>query len=166
MIAELFTLIGIPIKKSNNTSRKKTHKPAWNQPSGKRENELSAEQLRIIRETNSETKRSGSFERIYPCEFSCNYYRQFNSSPALQSSFLTSFMSPVHSQGGSPLMKVVNIKQIYHKRQEKKPRNITPGFRRSSKAPDSTVILMYETSSFKRGFSDSMKGYLGGIGIR
>jgi len=165
MIAELFTLIGIPIKKSNNTTLKKVHKPAWNQPSGRRENELSAEQLRIIRETNNELQRSGSFERIYPCEFSCNYYRQFNSSPALQSSFLTSFMSLSHSQGGSPLMKVVNIKQIYHKRQEKKPRNITPGFRRSSKGPESTVQLMYE-SSFKRGLNDSIKGFTGVIGIR
>ena len=71
LISDLFNLVGINTRKTVAEKKKKKMKPEWNSSTlTQQELELSKEERIVIKETAAEMKRLGSFERIFPSEYS------------------------------------------------------------------------------------------------
>ena len=71
LISDLFNLVGIHSRVQSNEKKIKKTRPEWNSSTlTKQEAEISNDEVNVINETNAELKRLGSFERVFPGEYS------------------------------------------------------------------------------------------------
>lgn len=98
LLADLLNLVGIPSHEWRDRPKARGGRPNWNEPSP---GELSTLERQVIRETEQEMTRLGSFERIFPCENASLYKSLFDTERPLNTLLFNQFAPSRSSRNAS-----------------------------------------------------------------
>lgn len=99
LLADLFNLVGIPSHSWRDKPKARGSRPNWNKEPVA--GELSSLERQVLRETEQEMNRLGSFERIFPSENACIYKSLFDTERPLNSLLFTHLAPSRNSRNAS-----------------------------------------------------------------